>query len=430
MTAMNFLAQYDAAAEAEKYPLVQQWLKGPDRLAFMAQLRAERPVLVTPECTLVANYVDVYDMLQLPKIFTVDLYQAKMGVSATETGYLMAHDDDALHYREKSIMQGLLNRDDLPLVRAQVATNAAAILQQANGQLDLVNDYCRQVPVLLVQQYFGLDGIAAADLIRWSYWNQYDAFHNQPFDLLSDQDQRIILDEHNKVSQELAAYIAVLLARCLVRGRLLGPLLVPLRWLKALGYRLIGHQQPRQPDSMVLRMVKTRYARDVDFPLIRVGVNAGGLLIGTIETTAQAVAQVVEFFLQRPQLHKQAKDLARQQDQPGFDAMVWEALRFVPISPDIFRKCAQDHCIGLGTFYQTRIAQGTLLRLLTQSAMFDPFAYQAPEQFNPDRDLNHNFVFGFGPHQCLGKYIGMEMIPEMVRQVLLLDDVTANPPIS
>ena len=25
----------------------------------------------------------------------------------------MAHDDDALHYREKSLMKGMLNRDDM-----------------------------------------------------------------------------------------------------------------------------------------------------------------------------------------------------------------------------------------------------------------------------------------------------------------------------
>jgi hypothetical protein len=34
-------------------------------------------------------------------IFTVNLYKPKMGVTATDEGYLMAHDDDALHYREK-----------------------------------------------------------------------------------------------------------------------------------------------------------------------------------------------------------------------------------------------------------------------------------------------------------------------------------------
>lgn len=426
MQNMDYLSEFDAAAEHERYPLVQQWIKSDHRLAFFAQLRAQRPVLQMPQCTLVANYVDVADMLQLPKTFTVDLYKPKMGVTATDAGYLMAHDDDALHYREKSIMQGLLNRDDLPAVRQLVAKNAAGILQQAKGEIEFVNQYCRIVPMLLVQQYFGLDGSDAQDLIRWSYWNQYDAFHNQPIDLLSDRDHDLIISEHAKVSEELVAYIAVLMARKVVSVRLQGLLQLVLKVPAILIYRLMGMTIKPKRDNMVVRMVKSTFASDVDFSLVRVGVNAGGLLIGAIETTSQAVAQTVQFFLQRPELLQQAKNLARQNDVAGFDAMVWEALRFVPISPDIFRKTAEDYDIGLGTYYQTRIKKGTIVRLLTQSAMFDTFAYQEPDIFNPQRDVNHNFVFGYGPHQCLGKYVGIELIPEMVKQVLLLENLQSK----
>ena len=96
----DYLALYDAAAEADKYPLVQKWMKA-EPLSFFAQLRKERPVLVTPECTLVALFEDIRDILQMPKIFTVNLYKPKMGAVDNQDGYLMAYDDDALHYREK-----------------------------------------------------------------------------------------------------------------------------------------------------------------------------------------------------------------------------------------------------------------------------------------------------------------------------------------
>jgi cytochrome P450 len=82
--------------------------------------------------------------------------------------YFMAHDDDALHTREKSIMQAMLNRDDLPQVRAMVATIAKELLDAANGQMDAVNGYCRMVPATLVQEYFGLTGVDRKDLIDWS----------------------------------------------------------------------------------------------------------------------------------------------------------------------------------------------------------------------------------------------------------------------
>ena len=81
---------------------------------------------------------DLTDIMDMPKTFTVDLYKPKMGVTETEPGYLMAHDDDALHYREKSLMQGLLNRDDLPRIRALVAKTGKKILDDAGGQIEIV----------------------------------------------------------------------------------------------------------------------------------------------------------------------------------------------------------------------------------------------------------------------------------------------------
>lgn len=425
----NYLKEYDAAGDAEKYPLVQGWIKN-EPLAFFKQLRAERPVLRTPECTLVAAFTDVRDMLQMPKIFTVDLYKPKMSVTGPDDGYLMAHDDDALHYREKSLMQGLLNRDDLPRVRKMIAETAAKILGKAGGKIELVNDYCRMAPVYLVQDYFGLDGIGRKKLIEWSYWNQYDAFNNQPFDMRSDSEFRKIVELHDNSSEELSVYIAVLMVRKLVRVKIMNAVHMVLDPPRRLIHRLLGMAPPERRDTMVTRMLRSKFAKQVNFPLTRVGLNAGGLLIGAIETTSQAVAQVVEYFIDNPALLDQAKDKAREGDTAAFDAMVWEALRFVPIRPDIFRQAASDYTIAKGAEYETEIKGGTIVRLLTHSAMFDPYAYEDPDKFNPDRNTYHNFIFGFGPHQCLGKYVGMEMIPEMVRQVVLLDDVKSDGEIS
>src|SRR3546814_9894449 len=92
--------------------------------------------------------------------------------------------------------------------------------------------------------------------------------------------------------------------------------------------------------------------------------------------------------------------------------MVWEALRFVPIRPDIFRKAAGDYTIAKGTAHESVLPAGTIVRLLTHSAIFDPYVYEDPYRFNPTRIFDHNFNSGFGQHQCLGKYVGMQLIPE------------------
>ena len=36
------------------------------------------------------------------------------------------------------------------------------------------------------------------------------------------------------------------------------------------------------------------------------------------------------------------------------------------------------------------------------------------------------FISAFGSHECLGRYVGMVMIPEMVRQVLIRQDIKAK----
>lgn len=424
-TGKDYLAEYDATPDAEKYPLVQKWMKQ-EPLPFFAQLRKERPVLVTPDCTLLANFVDIRDVLQMPKIFTVNLYKPKMGAVGIPDGYLMAYDDGALHYREKSLMQGFLNRDDLPRVRALIKEAANDILEDADDEIEIINEYCRMVPAILVQDYFGLDGIDRDKLVDWSFWNQYDVFHNQPFDLNPPKKYQHIIDEHDRVTSELLPYIASLLVRKLFVVQVeywTRWIRLPFQLIKRAIYGLMGKKVSPRKDDMVKRMLETSFAKEVDFGLKRVGVNAGGLLIGSIETTAQAVAQVIEYFIEHPELLQDAKTKALWEDTSQFDALVWEALRFVPISPYMFRQTAEDYTVAKGTQHETMISSGTNVLVLTQSAMFDEYAYSDPDTFNPDRNWYHNFNFGFASHDCLGKYVGMEMIPEMVRQVLLRENI-------
>jgi len=129
--------------------------------------------------------------------------------------------------------------------------------------------------------------------------------------------------------------------------------------------------------------------------------------------------QAIQYLLKDPQLLTQAVNAARLDDPSTFDGIVWEALRFVPISPYMFRQTACEYTIAKGTAHQTTIPARTNVLPLTQSAMFDEKAFEAPEEFRGGRNWYHYFTFGYGAHECLGKYVGMVMIPEIVRQMLL-----------
>lgn len=397
----SYLERYDATPDAEKFPLVRRWMDT-EPLPFFKELRANRPILVTPDCTLVTRFDDVREILKMYKVFTVKPYVPKMD------NYLMAHDDDALHTREKSLMQFMLNRDDLPKVRNLVAEIASGILDDANGQIEVVNSFCRMVPATLVQKYFGLTGAKREDLIEWSYWNQYDTFHNQPFDLVPAELSKQIIDRHNETSKKLGDYITMLIAKRLLAVK-----------LEKLTFSTIV----RLDDDIVTRMLRTSFAKELDFDIKRLGVNAGGLLIGAIETTSQAVAQVLQYLFQHPQWLAAAKAAAHKEDTTEFDGIVWEALRFVPITSYLFRTTVSDYTAAKGTNYETVLRAGTYVLPVTLSAMFDERAFESPDEFIPQRNWYNYFHFGFGDHECLGRYVGMVMIPEMVRQVFLKKDI-------
>jgi cytochrome P450 len=427
ITTTDYLAKYDQALPADKFPLVRGWLDN-DPIPFFRELREHRPILVTPECTLVTLFDDVTELLNLPSIFTVALYLPKMANGI----YLMAHDDDALHTREKSLMMGLLNRDDLPQVRSMVAKIAHDLLIAGNGQIDAIGGFSRMVPATIVREYFGLTGIPKANLIEWSYWAQNDTFYNQPFDLLSPAKSKEITDRHNQTGEALGKAMAKLIIGAELEAKAdlaAHTLLAPWYLLRLAVRKLLGKQSTTLTDTIVKRMVRTTYAKAVDFDIKRIAINAGGLLIGSIETTSQAVAQVIQFLLTRPGLLASAKDAAQAENPTEFDAIIWEALRFVPISPYLFRQSASDYTLAKGTGHATTITAGTYVLAATQSAMFDKHAFDDPEEFIPGRNWYHYFHFGFGSHECLGKYVGMVMIPEMVRQILLMPNLTAEAPI-
>jgi cytochrome P450 len=166
----------------------------------------------------------------------------------------------------------------------------------------------------------------------------------------------------------------------------------------------------------------------VDFDMQRVARNVGGLLIGAVETTSHATVNALEWLLRHKDLLAAAVRAA--QRGPGeFDGYVFEALRFHPAFPYFARVCESPVTLAAGTDYAQAIQPGTIVLAITHSAMFDATAFLHPEEFDPNRSQSNAFHFGRGLHECLGRHIGRQMIPEIVRQVLLLPEIEAAGPV-
>jgi cytochrome P450 len=396
----KYLDMIDAAPAADKWPTVRQLMMR-ERQPFFAELRAERPVLELPDdIAFVTRHADCTLVLQRWHDFGVDLYKPKQG------DYFMAQDDTADHWRDKSIMKSILDFEELPALRAFIGQEAARILKQANGAIDAPQQLTRMVPCRLVQEKFGFSGSNASKLIEWSYWNQTDAFHNQPFDRDVIDDPEEIVAQRKKAGIRLALYL----------GRVLLT-----RWVQ-----LKLHRDKNDP---VTRLLRLSASKGVKFPLQKVLFNAGGLLIGTIETTSVTVNNALDYLLSRPDLLGAARAAAAKPDPAEFDGYVVEALRFNPAFPYFFRTCHTPTQLAGGTPHAREVKPGTTVITCTHSAMFDEGAYADPDRFDPRRTMYQTFTLGYGHHECLGRAIATIMIPEIVRQCLLLPGLRANGPI-
>lgn len=395
----SYLARIDAAPPPEKWPLARQFLLNEPH-SFFAEAREHRVVLVLPELTMAFRYADCSLILRRHNDFGVDLYRPKQG------DYFMAQDDTADHWRDKSIMKAILDFEELPEIRRFAGETTARILGECGGQADLPKVLTRAVPIAVVQEFFGLNQHDPDDLVEWSYWNQQDAFHNQPFDDVPASHSETIVEKRKASNFRLALYIARLVAQRSIAIKLGG-----------------GGNDP------VSRLLRLSFSDGVKFPLKKVLFNSGGLLIGAVETTSHAVNNVLAELLERPAVLAAARTAAASSDPAAVEGFVLEALRFRPAFPYFFRTCHRRTVLGGGTPFATEIPPDTTVLAVTHSAMFDEASFPQPGEFDANRSHGDNFTFGLGIHECLGRAVARVMLGAIVRELVRLPGLRGTGPV-
>ncbi|WP_033036786.1 cytochrome P450, partial [Streptomyces rimosus] len=88
-----------------------------------------------------------------------------------------------------------------------------------------------------------------------------------------------------------------------------------------------------------------------------------------------------------------------------------EILRWTTPALHFGRTALED--IPVGTQGQV-IKAGDIVTLWNDSANMDEDVFEAPERFRLDRTPNKHLSFGYGPHFCLGAYLGRAEIAAML----------------
>ncbi len=364
-----------------------------DWRSLFAELRASRPVLTLPTMTVLARWADVVDMLSRNSIFQVP-YRPHMDPSVGP--FMMGRDDTELNWRDKSVMRALLRWDDLPGIRAtsaEVARQALAT-SSAVGSVDVVTSVSRLVPLRVVQRCFGFPGPDDATMLRWSRATQADMFHNLSND-------PAVLAACVTAGTEMRAWLRPFLA-----GRQ--------PWAGAAGEDTV---------SRLLRLAATGLTgMDAE----AVVTNVCGLLVGAIETTSQAIVNATEQILLHDDWRARAIAAAAADDPAAVDPIVWEALRFNPMTSLVIRIAASASVVAPVSTHETAVPAGRVVAAGIGSAMFDPGVFPEPDTFKarPRRLYMHT---GFGAHECLGAFVGDAMVPETVRQILRLPGIGLLP---
>ncbi|MDP8994917.1 MAG: cytochrome P450, partial [Pseudomonadota bacterium] len=137
----------------------------------------------------------------------------------------------------------------------------------------------------------------------------------------------------------------------------------------------------------------------------------GGMLVGSVDTTASAVAKIVKVAARDP-------DLLRRMEADAGDLgrlYGWcnEALRRWPHNPLVMREAVADSELG-----GQAVKRGDTIYAMTQAAMLDARVFPEPQEMRPDRDPSGYLHLGWGVHPCSGRPVNRFQIPLLVGGLL------------
>jgi cytochrome P450 len=365
------------------------------RLA-LRPLRAFLPNLVLPRrligaypntgTAIVTRYQDVVEVLDRNADFEV-VYEPKMRAITGGENFFLGMQDTALYTRDVSNMRLAMRRSDVDTIIEPLARGLAEhLLSEQSNRIDVPKDLSLFVSTAIVTDYFGIANGRKDDLVAWStlmFWYLF-------VDLAGDS------------MLECKAFDAAASCRSVIDA--------------AIAERKATSEAK---DDVIGRCLILQKANLPGMDDVGIRNNLIGLVIGAIPTISKACVQALDQLLDRPEALASARGAALAGDDALFAAHVFEAFRFNPINPIIYRRAARDTTIAAGSLRARRIPKGTMVLAANLSAMFDPLKIEGPEDFRTDRPWGDYMLWGYGMHTCFGAYINRAVMPAILKPLVV-----------
>lgn len=360
-----------------------------------ALLRGVQPFLELP-FNLVACYegkgtlvvtraADVAEVLAREADFAV-VYGPRMRQLTGGRDFFLGLQDGPAYRRDTQAMRAIVAAGDAAAVAAMARTEARAAVAASPQGLDLVPAISARIPALMVQRHFGITGglplpqlIADATILFFYLFSDLTAEPRVEAGAMAARD---------RVNAAIDASVATagsdtLLGRAVARGR----------------------------------------AGDPAFDAPGVRTQMLGILIGAVATLSKAAVLAVAELLARPAVLARAQRAAAAGDEARLAGFIWEALRFSPNQPFIYRRAVADTAIR-----GRRVPAGRMVLACTLSAMHDETVVPEPDSFRANRPWQTYRLWGEGVHRCWGDSINRAILPAMLAPVLAQPGLRAAGP--
>ena len=328
---------------------------------------------------------DVHEVLDREAEFEV-VYGPRMRRITDGENFFLGMQNTPAYTRDTSNMNIAVRRDDVSAVIVPTAARQAnEIVAKSGGTLDLPRDLTLEVPAAMVADYFGTPGPTTSDMIDWTtlmFWYLF-------IDLAADPD----LDAR---AMDAAAKCRAYLDQA-IRDR---------------------KTSPTDADDVLNRCLEMQKAGLPGMDDLGIRNNLIGLVIGAIPTISKASTLILDQLLDRPDALRTAQMAARNDDDRLLAACLFEAFRFNPMNPVIYRRAVRDVTVAKGTLRACRIRKGSLVFAANFSSMFDPLKISAPTSFRTDRPWEDYMLWGYGMHTCFGAHINHAIIPAILKPLL------------
>jgi cytochrome P450 len=362
-----------------------------DRVArpTFAALRRRRPIVTLGPTTIVTRNDDVKEVLGDPARFTVDLYGPKM--TAITGPFILGVDDTPLYHHDHAALDRAIVREDLPRLADAMYEAARELVDErrASGEIDVVVQLADPALDRVIAGYFGTPGPDTETQLRWAR-NVFEELFINVGDLPTIRERA--LADAAQWRPHLDGLIAARKARLAAGDDV--------------------------PDDVLTRLLRFQGEGEPKLHDIAIRHNLLGNITGWIPTISNSFARIVEELLQREDELERAQVAARAGDRELVAAYAFEASRFRPQNFALLRHVPQDTTIAAGTDREATVKAGATVYAATLSAMHDPDAVAAPDEFRVDRPWSDYMLFGHGMHTCYGQQMVRAQLPALAMALL------------